>query len=238
MHERDNYAKDDSKPKISRKTKRKVAATKQFLTQYYAELKSYLGRRLLRCVYISSANTFSKICEELFWNAVHFADEALGLRTNFLPSGYGIVRALAYRSFLPEYSQENVKAFLAEQEWPPEDKQAFMQQQYEKESSYLRLRRRRTALNDFAILALLGRGGYGEVYLCRKIDTGEVLALKRMKKARFTEKNDVLRVMKEREVMVKSNSPWLARLKYCFQTETHLYMAMVRLSVAALGVIL
>lgn len=128
----------------------------------------------------------------------------------------------------PPFRQENVKQFLAEQDWTPEEKQAFMQQQYEKESSFLRLRRRRTALNDFAILALLGRGGYGEVYLCRKIDTGEVLALKRMKKSRFTEKNDVSRVMKEREVMVKSNSPWLARLKYCFQTETHLYMAMVR----------
>jgi serine/threonine protein kinase len=75
-------------------------------------------------------------------------------------------------------------------------------------------------------LALLGRGGYGEVYLTRKIDTGEILALKRMKKSKFTEKNEVLRVLKEREVMVKSRSPWLARLKYCFQTQTHLYMAM------------
>lgn len=36
----------------------------------------------------------------------------------------------------------------------------------------------------------------------------------------------MLRVLKEREVMVKSDSPWLARLKYCFQSDTHLYMAM------------
>ena len=45
---------------------------------------------------------------------------------------------------------------------------------------------------DFQLLSLIGRGGYGEVYLCRKIDTKEILVLKRMKKATFTaNKNEV-----------------------------------------------
>lgn len=47
-------------------------------------------------------------------------------------------------------------------------------------------------LLDFQLLSLIGRGGYGEVYLCRKLDTKEILVLKRMKKAQFTaNKNEV-----------------------------------------------
>lgn len=99
-------------------------------------------------------------------------------------------------------------------------------QHFDKESQYLRLRRVRTSLNEFTILARLGKGGYGQVYLCRKVDTGEVLALKQMKKSRFTDRNEVHRVKKEREVMTKTDSIWLARLKYCFQSQHYLYMAM------------
>jgi hypothetical protein len=220
MYEKDNYVKDDSRPKVSRKTKRKVAATKYFLRQYYAELATYLARRALRYAQTPHPAFFCFFFCFFFFFLCEFVYSFYAL----LRVELGLTKKFVFLN-----SQETVKAFLGEQEdWSPDEKQSFMHQQYEKESSYLRLRRRRTAVNDFAILALLGRGGYGEVYLCRKIDTGEVLALKRMKKSRFTEKNDVLRVMKEREVMVKSNSPWLARLKYCFQTDTHLYMAMVR----------
>jgi serine/threonine protein kinase len=47
-------------------------------------------------------------------------------------------------------------------------------------------------VTDFQLLSLIGRGGYGEVYLCRKLDTKEILVLKRMKKAQFTaNKNEV-----------------------------------------------
>jgi serine/threonine protein kinase len=59
------------------------------------------------------------------------------------------------------------------------------------ESNYLRLRRCRMSIQEFTLLALLGKGGYGEVYLARKMDTGEIVALKRMKKSRFTNINQV-----------------------------------------------
>ena len=46
------------------------------------------------------------------------------------------------------------------------------------------LRRRRTKLkvDQFRIIAQVGKGGYGEVFLARKADSGEVCALKKMKK--------------------------------------------------------
>jgi cell cycle protein kinase DBF2 len=94
------------------------------------------------------------------------------------------------------------------------------------ESNYLRLRRSRMSIQEFTLLALLGRGGYGEVYLARKMDTGEIVALKRMKKSRFTNINQVIRIHNERVVMSKTNSPWLAQLKYSFTNERYVFLAM------------
>src|ERR1700733_1387203 len=46
------------------------------------------------------------------------------------------------------------------------------------------LRRRRTKLkvDQFHIIAQVGQGGYGEVFLARKQESGEVCALKKMRK--------------------------------------------------------
>lgn len=37
---------------------------------------------------------------------------------------------------------------------------------------------KKTEVTDFELLKKIGQGGFGEVYLCRKRDTKEVLALK------------------------------------------------------------
>ncbi|ELR17437.1 Serine/threonine kinase [Acanthamoeba castellanii str. Neff] len=99
-----------------------------------------------------------------------------------------------------------------------------------KETLYLRLRRTRIRVNDFQVLSLLGRGGYGEVFLCRHRESGEVVALKRMKKSVFINKNEVPRVKREKEVMAKLKSgkenPWMINLISSFQDAEHLYLCM------------
>lgn len=96
-----------------------------------------------------------------------------------------------------------------------------------RESAYLRRRRCRIKIKDFQLLSLIGRGGYGEVYLCRKFDTKEILVLKRMKKSQFTaNKNELPRVQRERNVLSGAQSPWIIKLKYSFQDETFLYLVM------------
>ena len=55
------------------------------------------------------------------------------------------------------------------------------------------LRRRRAKLmgEQFHIITQVGQGGYGEVYLARKQETGEVCALKRMKKKTLQKMDEV-----------------------------------------------
>ena len=55
------------------------------------------------------------------------------------------------------------------------------------------LRRRRTKLkvDQFHIIAQVGQGGYGEVYLARKQETSEVCALKKMKKRTLFKMDEV-----------------------------------------------
>jgi hypothetical protein len=55
------------------------------------------------------------------------------------------------------------------------------------------LRRRRTKLrvDQFHIIAQVGQGGYGEVFLARKQETGEVCALKKMRKRTLFKMDEV-----------------------------------------------
>ena len=57
------------------------------------------------------------------------------------------------------------------------------------------LRRRRTKLkvDQFHIIAQVGQGGYGEVFLARKQDSGEVCALKKMRKSTLFKMDEVRR---------------------------------------------
>jgi serine/threonine kinase 38 len=50
-------------------------------------------------------------------------------------------------------------------------------------------RRKKTTVNDFEPLSIIGRGAFGEVRICRIKATGEVVAMKKMKKAEMVAKN-------------------------------------------------
>jgi cell cycle protein kinase DBF2 len=46
-------------------------------------------------------------------------------------------------------------------------------------------------VDQFHIIAQVGQGGYGEVYLARKQESGEVCALKKMRKKTLAKMNEV-----------------------------------------------
>ncbi|KAJ7293969.1 AGC/NDR protein kinase [Mycena rebaudengoi] len=90
------------------------------------------------------------------------------------------------------------------------------------------LRRRRTKLrvDQFHIIAQVGQGGYGEVFLARKQETGEVCALKKMRKRTLFKMDEIRHVLVERDILTATKTPWLVRLLYAFQDPQFVYLAM------------
>lgn len=60
-----------------------------------------------------------------------------------------------------------------------------------RERVLLRRRRTKVKVDQFHIIAQVGQGGYGEVFLARKQETGEVCALKKMRKRTLSKMDEV-----------------------------------------------
>ena len=81
-------------------------------------------------------------------------------------------------------------------------------------------------LQDFNVHRKLGRGGYGEVYGCRKIDSGRVYAMKVSYKKRIKVKKGEGLAINERNILCKLNSPFIVGLHYAFQTPDQLVLVL------------
>lgn len=95
-----------------------------------------------------------------------------------------------------------------------------------RERVVLRKRRIKLRVDQFRIIAQVGQGGYGSVFLARKADTGEVCALKKMKKTTLAKMDEVKHVLIERDILTATKTPWLVSLLYAFQDRDHVYLAM------------
>ncbi|KAL0950515.1 hypothetical protein HGRIS_007324 [Hohenbuehelia grisea] len=95
-----------------------------------------------------------------------------------------------------------------------------------RERVLLRKRRTKLRVDQFHIIAQVGQGGYGEVFLARKQETSEVCALKKMKKRVLFKMDEVRHVLIERDILTATKTPWLVRLLYAFQDQDHVYLAM------------
>jgi serine/threonine kinase 38 len=104
----------------------------------------------------------------------------------------------------------------------------------EEEVSIQKETRKKITASDFESLVVVGRGAFGEVRLVRrkgKADdpaTGQIFALKSMKKEMMVIKNQVHHVRAERAALAAADASnnWLTVLHYSFFDESHLYMAM------------
>ncbi|UZJ54682.1 hypothetical protein CBS101457_004002 [Exobasidium rhododendri] len=95
-----------------------------------------------------------------------------------------------------------------------------------RERAHLRKRRTKLRLESFHIITQVGQGGYGEVFLARKRETGEVCALKRLRKRVLVRMDEVRHVLTERDILTATRTPWLVRLLYAFQDRDHVFLAM------------
>ncbi|KAJ5140368.1 hypothetical protein N7448_003776 [Penicillium atrosanguineum] len=85
--------------------------------------------------------------------------------------------------------------------------------------------RRQVGSNDFAILKLIGKGTFGQVYQVMKKDTERIYAMKVLSKKVIIQKKEVAHTLGERNILVRTAmtaSPFIVGLKFSFQTPTDL----------------
>lgn len=82
------------------------------------------------------------------------------------------------------------------------------------------------SIEDFETIRMLGRGEYGKVLLVRKKASGELFALKILKKKLISEKNQIQHTKAERSILQRADHPFIVRLRYAFHSSLKLYLAL------------
>ena len=75
-----------------------------------------------------------------------------------------------------------------------------------KEGENLRKKRQKISIFDFVPIKIIGKGAFGEVRICKYIPTGDVVAIKKMKKEEMHTKNQVLHVREEKDVLSQAKT--------------------------------
>lgn len=84
-----------------------------------------------------------------------------------------------------------------------------------------------TSIKDFEIIKPISKGAFGSVFLAKKKVTGDYFAIKVLKKADMIAKNQITNVKAERMILMKqSESPFVAKLYFTFQSKENLYLVM------------
>lgn len=95
-----------------------------------------------------------------------------------------------------------------------------------KETEYMRLQRHKVGVDDFEPLTIIGRGAFGEVRLCRAKSTGQIYAMKKLKKSDMLSRGQVEHVRSERNLLAEVDSRCIVKLFYSFQDTEYLYLIM------------
>jgi len=81
-------------------------------------------------------------------------------------------------------------------------------------------------VSDFTFIKPIAKGGYSRVYLARKNRTGDLYAIKVLKKSFIRGKNAVSTILAEKKILEIGTSPFIVKMFYSFQTANHLFLVM------------
>ncbi|KAI3463551.1 hypothetical protein Pfo_020214 [Paulownia fortunei] len=84
----------------------------------------------------------------------------------------------------------------------------------------------RTSIDDFEIIKPISRGAFGRVFLAKKRTTGDLFAIKVLKKADMIRKNAVESILAERDILISVRNPFVVRFFYSFTCRDNLYLVM------------
>jgi hypothetical protein len=82
------------------------------------------------------------------------------------------------------------------------------------------------SLEVFDLLTVLGRGGFGKVMQVRFKPTGDIYAMKILKKSELKRRRQVERTKTERTILAVVKHPFIVELHFAFQNNAKLYMVM------------
>lgn len=108
----------------------------------------------------------------------------------------------------------------------PGNQNQLWQEYLAEERRILRQRRLKPKHKDFEMITQVGQGGYGQVYLARKKDTREIVALKVLSKRLLMKLDETRHVLTERDILTNTRSEWLVKLFYAFQDLESVFLAM------------
>ncbi|CAG9315733.1 unnamed protein product [Blepharisma stoltei] len=83
---------------------------------------------------------------------------------------------------------------------------------------------RNCSVNDFELLKVIGKGRYGKVLLVKKIITGELFAMKILKKKYIAECRQIEHTRTERKILASVDHPYIVKFFYAFQSNERLYL--------------
>ncbi|KAJ7521380.1 hypothetical protein O6H91_19G051300 [Diphasiastrum complanatum] len=115
---------------------------------------------------------------------------------------------------------------LADADVSEEEQHHLIKDLERKETEYMRLQRHKMCVDDFELLTIIGRGAFGEVRLCRAKATGNVYAMKKLKKSEMLIRGQVEHVRAERNLLAEVDSHCIVKLYYSFQDAEYLYLIM------------
>lgn len=87
-----------------------------------------------------------------------------------------------------------------------------------------RLARGEVSVDDFELLKVLGKGSFGKVFLVRLLATGQVYAMKVLKKSEVVRRRQVEHTKAERRIMGAIDHPFIVSLRFAFASADKLYM--------------
>ncbi|XP_011100578.1 serine/threonine-protein kinase tricorner [Sesamum indicum] len=115
---------------------------------------------------------------------------------------------------------------LASSDVPKEEQMNLIKDLERKETEFMRLRRNKICVDDFELLTIIGRGAFGEVRLCRERKSGNIYAMKKLKKSEMLSRGQVEHVRAERNLLAEVGSHCIVKLYYSFQDAEYLYLIM------------
>ena len=97
----------------------------------------------------------------------------------------------------------------------------------EKENQIFKLFRKKISIKDFEIIKPIGKGGFGEVNICRYKVNNKIYAMKRITFEQLKYKNGLLNFQAEKDILsINNNSIWITQLRFSFIDNQYLYLIM------------